>query len=586
MHDMPSGAASPAPRSPVPAGKAWRFLDANAGQVGRLVAALGVPEPIARALVNRSHADEETAARFLDPRLAGLRDPAAIPTMAVAVRRVWDAIRNSEPILVFGDYDVDGIASTALLTRVLRELGATVASFIPHRIDHGYGLTCGALRQAHGRHHPRLIITVDCGTGSVEAVELARELGVDVIVTDHHEPPAEPARALALLNPKAGGSPEDQILAGVGVAFKLAHALVKLGRSEGNRAALSLDLRRLLYLVALGTIADMVPLVGENRILASHGLDQMNRDMPVAIQALCEVSGIREVLTTYHIGFLLGPRINAAGRMDSPETALELLLCDQFEKAAPLAAELQDANEERKLIESEIESQALRQVEEQFDPASDFAIVASARGWHPGVVGIVASRLVGRFHRPAIVIGIDDEGKGKGSCRSIDGFDLVGHLGELSSMLVRHGGHPMAAGLEIQEQNIGEFRARMNDLARRSLNGRDLRPVLKLDAWLDPADIGEDLMGHIGRMMPFGLSNPTPVWACRGLQIERSAVVGRKHLKMQLRSNAQTLEAIAFGFAEREIPPGAVDVAFQLRRNHFNGQDTLQLQIEDIRPSA
>ncbi|MFO1491278.1 MAG: single-stranded-DNA-specific exonuclease RecJ [Kiritimatiellia bacterium] len=427
-------------------GKAWRYLEADGPLVDRLVAALRVPSPIARALVNRSHADEDSASRFLDPRLAGLNDPARLPAMAAAVQRIWKAVHGAETILVFGDYDVDGIASTALLARILRALGGRVASFIPHRIDHGYGLTCGALRQAHERHHPSLLITVDCGTGSVEAVALARELGVDVIVTDHHEPPAEPAPAFALLNPKAGGSPDDQILAGVGVAFKLAHALVKQGRSEGHRAALALDLRKYLYLVALGTIADMVPLVGENRILASHGLDQMNRDMPPGIHALCEVSGIREVLTTYHIGFLLGPRINAAGRMDSPETALELLLCDDFHAAMPLAAQLQEANEERKLIEGEIEVQALRQVEESFDPDRVFAIVAASRGWHPGVVGIVASRLVGRFHRPSIVIGIDDAGKGKGSCRSIDGFDLVGHLGELSAMLVRHGGHPMAAG--------------------------------------------------------------------------------------------------------------------------------------------
>lgn len=569
--------------APAPA-KRWITPEPDPAAVDRLAAEFRLPACVARVLVNRGHLSPEEAARHLHPKLDGLTDPFRLPGMRAAVDRVWAALDAGERILVFGDYDVDGVSSSALLTLVLRRLGADARNFIPHRIDDGYGLQVDSLLQCLERHAPRLIITVDCGTGSVAAVEEASRRGVDVVVTDHHEVSDRVAPALALVNPKLGPDADLHTLAGVGVAFKLCHAVVKTGRERGHAAAAALDLRHHLDLVALGTIADMVPLRGENRVLARAGLERLNRAPSTGMRALMGVAGIREQVGSYHVGFLLGPRLNAAGRMDHPEVALGLLLSDDADESFGIATDLDQANRERQAVEEQTVREALAQIAATHDPARDFAIVVAAREWHPGVIGIVASRIVQRYHRPTAVIAILPDGTGKGSCRSIEGFDFIEHLRRASGRLRKYGGHTMAAGLEVAEADIDAFRAEFNAAATATLAGRDLAPSLKIDAWIGPEEITETLYQETERLMPFGLGNPTPVWAVRALRVRNAAFVGaeKKHLKLTFHG-LPGVEAMGFGMGDRGLPDGAIDAVFHLRTNTFNGVTKLQLQLQDFK---
>ncbi len=570
--------------------RVWVEQEPVDGHVGAVADSLGLPLPLAKVLVRRIGSDPEQLKEFLAPEKHQLTDPFELPDMGKAVSRIWESLLANERILVFGDYDVDGVTSTAFLTRILRKLGGEVTWFIPHRIEDGYGLSVDTVRRCVERDHPKLIVTVDCGTGSVEAVEEARRLGVEVIVTDHHESGSgQVANAHAVVNPKVGNKESLKILAGVGVAFKLSHALIRYGREHEYPQSRTANMRPWMYLVALGTVADMVPLVGENRFLVRYGMEILNsRKREPGIQALIHATRIDQEITSYHVGFVLGPRINAAGRMGSPDRALRLLLTDSTREAQDLARRLDEANQKRQAIEEGIRLEAEETLQESFDPNSPGVIVVGKRGWHSGVVGIVASRLVRKYHRPAIVISIDErDGIGRGSCRSIEGFDLIAELGAVGDLLLKHGGHRMAAGLDVREQDLTAFRTAINERAKQVLADAELRPTQVIDGWVQIEDLTKEFLRAQERLMPFGHQNPVPVWALRRIRPHKMQKVGKegRHLRLVFHTPHGVQDAIVFGYGDREPPDGDIDIAFQLRRNVFRGEERLQLMVQDLRPS-
>lgn len=566
--------------------KVWKTAPCDENTALRVGKELSLHPALARVLVARGLTEKADIERFLNPRLSDISDPFLLPGMEKAVKRIAQAVDGGEPVVVFGDYDADGVSSTALMVQVLTRLGAAVTPFLPHRIEDGYGLGTDTLKRCLQQHKPKLVVTVDCGTGSVEAVEAARAEGVDVVVTDHHEPSGDVARAVAVVNPKLGSVEGAKVLAGVGVAFKLCHALVKQARARGGSKAGSIDLRDYLDLVGIGTIADVVPLIAENRILARHGLGVLNRTKSTGLKALIEVAGIAGPLDTYHVGFLLGPRLNAAGRLGDAQAALELLLTADVARARSLASQLDASNRERQSVEAKIVDEAMEEIDKTFKPSEDFALVVARRDWHPGVIGIVASRLVARYRRPAVVIALDESGMGRGSGRSIEGFNMIERLGQCTDLLLDFGGHTMAAGLDIKGEAVDAFRERLNRVAAEALAGADLRPVQPVDAWLGLDDVDKRFLEDLGRLRPFGLGNPTPVWAVRGVRVVgEPRIVGNGHLKMNVAAGADQREAIGFGLGEREIPEGELDLAFHLQMNRYMGRETLQLSIQDFRPS-
>ncbi len=565
--------------------KVWRTAAVEETAAVRLAGDLSVPLPFARLLASRGVADREAADAFLQPRLKSLSDPAELPGMAAAASAVWAAVDTGRRIAVYGDYDVDGVSATALVVRALRALGASVEPFLPHRLEDGYGLTPDTVERCIDLHRPSLIVTVDCGTNSADAVERAREKGVEVVITDHHQSSCAPAPAVAVVNPRL--APPGRVwsdLAGVGVAFKLAHAVLKLAREAGRAGADAVDLRDLLDLVALGTVADCVALTGENRVLVRHGLDVIRRAPSIGIRALMQVAGLKEDPDAWHIGFLLAPRLNAAGRLGTAEAALNLLLAADAGRAASIARDLDRANRERQELEQAIVAAAMERIDAQYDPARDFALVVADPDWHPGVIGIVASRLVARYHRPAVVIALNGEGGGRGSCRGIESVDLAAALRECSTLLGRCGGHAMAAGLDIEAKRVDEFRARFNEVVATRVNGRIPPPVQPVDAWLSLDEADESLLECIELARPCGQGNPAPVWAARDVEVEDWQVMKEKHVRMRVRQGPAVAQAVGFNLASRGRPDGPLDIAFELRRNTWNGRSSLQLQLRDFRP--
>ena len=567
--------------------KHWVTTPADEAATERLAGELGCPSPFARILVARGLGQPSEARRFLHPALRDLGDPFELPGMRAAAGAVWSALADGRPTVVYGDYDVDGLTATALLVGVLRKLGAQVEAFLPHRTDDGYGLVPETLDKCVERHHPGFLVTVDCGTNAAAAVERARAHGVDVVITDHHQPSGPPAPAVAVMNPRLGdpASPEFD-LSGVGVAFKLAHAVVKIGLERGSAAArgLASRLKDHLDLVVLGTVADCVPLRGENRIYVRHGLPLLDRPAGVGLRALREVAAVRGATDTYHVGFLLGPRLNASGRLGTAEKALELLMTDDPGRGRRLAEELDAANRERQAIERRIFEEARALIDARHAPELEPGIVIAHEGWHPGVIGIVASRLCGFYSRPSIVIALDGD-CGRGSCRSVEAVDLVACLRDCAAVLPRYGGHSMAAGLDVARDRIDELRRLFFEAIGRRVTLAALHPVLHVDAWIGLKEADDRLLKAMADLRPCGQGNPEPVWAVAGVRLLYPRKVGDRHLKMTVEQGGVRRDAIAFGFGDRPIPEGAADVAFELKENTWNGATSLQLHVRDIRSS-
>lgn len=551
----------------------------------QLANSLCIPLPIARLLVQRDIVDAESAEHFLHPRLSNMEDPFTLPDMHVAVDRIWTAVQRKQKITVHGDYDVDGVTSTALLVNVLGDLGAEASAFIPHREEDGYGLGLDNFKACISEHGTELMISVDCGTGSVEVADFAREVGVDLIVTDHHEPSGPVAQALAVVNPKLiEGDDPAKNLAGVGVAFKLCHALLLHAR-ERDIPTPDLDLRQYIDLVALGTVADIVPLIGENRALVRYGLRLMENTSNLGLKALMECAGVKPPITCYTLAFQLAPRINAVGRIGSAHRALDMLLCEDPATARELADLLDSENRERQGIEKQVLKSCLAQIDQDFDAERDFALVAAGKGWHRGVVGIVASRIMRRFHRPAIVIGVEG-GRGHGSGRSIEGFSLVRALEKCSDHLEKFGGHDMAAGLEIDADKIEDFRVEFNAVASDMLSLDDLVPKQHVDAWIEIEDVGPDLYEAQNMLAPFGSGNQPPVWAVSGVSfMEKPRQVGKGHLKALVGKGNTARDAIGFNMWREDLPEGPFDIAFKLDKNEFRGSISYQLVVFAIRPN-
>jgi single-stranded-DNA-specific exonuclease len=551
-----------------------------------LAGALGISPPLAQVLVSRGFRDVESAQQFLNPQLRRLSDPFELPDMAAAVDRVQVAIDpagTGQRVVIYGDYDVDGVTSSALLTRALHMAGATVDNFLPRRMDEGYGLSADGLARCLREYKPDLLLAVDCGTSSVDEIAELRKRGVDVIVLDHHEPLERLPDCVALVNPKrVGGEP----LASVGIAFKLAHALQKRGRNQGFAWANELDLREHLDLVAVGTVADMVPLTGENRILVQAGLERLPTSNKVGLRALMDIAGLSDDVTPYHIGFRIGPRLNAAGRVGDAMAALELLLTEDRTRAAELAKFLNDHNTERQRIEKQMVEEALEMARAEVDLERERVIVLAKKGWHIGVIGIVASRVLQEFYRPTVIIGIDN-GIGKGSCRSIAGFSMVEALSECAPLLERFGGHEMAAGLSVKAEKIPALRKALNEIAARTLHDEDLTSNVMIDTEVRLGELDGEFLDQLKKFEPFGADNPAPLFMVRGVRLRGAPrVVGnlpRGGLKFSVTDGETTTEAIWWGAGARELPMGEFDMAFAPELNQFRGVKTVQLKVKDVR---
>jgi single-stranded-DNA-specific exonuclease len=554
-----------------------------------LVAELRLPEPLCRILMQRGHTTADAIRHFMKPQVADLHDPWLLAGMEEAVQRLAAAVRKGERVMVHGDYDVDGICATALFTRVLRGLGADVEPFVPHRMTDGYDLGYAGVRRAV-ECGASLILTGDCGIVAFDAVAQAAAAGIDIIITDHHTPGARLPDAAAVINPnRADCTYPDRGLAGAGVAFKLCEALVTtLG---GDRDALLWQ----LDLVALATIADLAPLRGENRILAHYGLRVLRQTRCAGLRALMAHAGIDadRPISAGQVSHTLAPRINAVGRLGAATRGVRLLLTDDAAEADALAAEMETENRTRQALDRRILDEALAALERSFDPARDLGLVLSSADWHPGVIGIVASRVVERAHRPVILIAEDREtGRGRGSGRSIPAFHLYDAIHACAPLLERYGGHRQAAGLEVRLDRLDDFRQAFNEEARRALEGVELAPELGVDLEIGLHAATPELHRMLRHCGPFGLGNPQPVFVARdvGVAGHPREVGAGQHVKMLLAQGDARLPAIGFRLAARmrtvDVTRTRLDVAFQLHEETWNGRTELQARLLDVRPAT
>ena len=552
----------------------------DTGRALALARELGAPAAAAHALVNRGMESADAARRYLDPGIEELHDPFLLRDLDVAVPRIQQALAAGERIFVHGDYDVDGITSTFLLYSVLRDLGGRVEVRIPHRTRDGYGLSVEAMLEAR-RRGCGLVITVDCGVTAVEAVARGRELGLDTIITDHHEPPAVLPAAVAVVNPRRSGCAYPfKALAGVGVTFKLAQALLR-GRGGLEQASEFLDV------VALGTIADVVPLVGENRVLARLGLARLNQTRRIGMKALMEVAGLAgRPVTSGQVAFVLAPRINAGGRMGNAEQGLRLLLARDAAEARDLAQSLEDDNQRRRKYDEEALAEAAQRVESELGWPDCASILLWSESWHAGVIGIVASRLVERFQRPAVLVALDGE-RGRGSGRSLPGLDLNAVLADCSDLLEAYGGHAFAAGLTVHRSRLPELRERLERLVGERLSADACVPRLTIDADVNLAECDFGLVDWLERMSPHGLDNPEPLFQAADLAVESVTTVGQgRHLRLSVRDGTGSAEAIGFGLgarAEEVGRAGRCTLAFVPTRNEWMGETRLQLKVRGVR---
>ena len=560
---------------------------------GQLANALKISPLLAQCLVNRGFSELEHITNFLQPRLKNLADPFLLPNLAAAVDRLFQARERKESLVIFGDYDVDGVTSTALLREIFKALGWQANSYLPHRVEEGYGLSQDGVENCLKKFPTTLLLAVDCGSTAVASIAWLRERGVDVIVLDHHQVSSPAPAAAALVNPQLGKNDSSPAvpfteLCSAGLAFKLAHALVKRGRELNLPGFADYDLRPLLDLVALGTIADIVPLVGENRLLVSAGLERLNTTQRPGLVALKKIAQCAAPIGTYEVGFQLAPRLNASGRLETAEESLRLLLARDAAEATPIAQALDMRNRERQKIERSIVDEVIGAVRAKFNPETDFVIVEGQLLWHIGVVGIVASRVLQEFYRPTIIIG-GEGGEWRGSGRSIAGFDLAAALRECNDLLLRHGGHAMAAGLSIAAPNLDAFRTRLNDHARRTLKPEDLQSPLRLDGEVGLGELTHERLAELERLRPTGQGNPYVQFCARNLSHQRPLQrmgADKKHVKMWVTDGAGAHEAVWWGAGNGSLPVGKFDLAFAPQINQFNGKRTIQLKVLDWRTTA
>jgi single-stranded-DNA-specific exonuclease len=523
--------------------------------------------------------EERQARDFLFPRLRDLRDPLEIAGIQSAVERIFQAIDGGEIVALYGDYDVDGVTSVALLERVLKAFGANVRTFLPHRLEEGYGLSEEGVSRCLALHSPKLLVALDCGTTAANRISEIEAGGIDVVVVDHHESKGPLPVCRAFVNPKTGTT--YHYLCTAGLVFKVCHALLRARRLP------DFDLKKYLDLVALATIADLVPLVDENRTFVHHGLRQLEKTEWVGLRALMDVASVTPPIRPSHISFRLGPRLNAAGRVGVAQDALDLLLAVDLEKASLLARSLDWQNRDRQSVEQKTLDEVLQQLARTFVPERDAAIVVGSRGWHPGVVGIVASRLTKQFHRPSVVIGFDDSGEGKGSGRSVPGLSIVKALEECGEYLTQFGGHEMAAGVRIGFNQLESFAAAFEAAARRRLTPDLLKPRLVLDAELTGRDINLRFLNCHDMLQPFGIGNPQPLFFIRSVApAGEPRLLKEKHRLFTLRHGSSLFSAIHFNGARFPLPKPPWDIAFYLEANNYQSRVQLQLHVEALRSSG
>lgn len=560
----------------------WLVNRTNTEFLGYLAKTASISPLLAQVLVNRGIKDVDAINAFINPSLGDLHDPFLLPDMLKAVGRIKSAVDRNETVFVHGDYDADGLTATAILIYTLNRLGVKTFYHIPNRIIEGYGLSSTGIQKAKDCGAD-LIITVDCGITSEAEVLTARSLGMDVIITDHHEPPERLPDAAAVIDPHRRDSEYPfKYLAGVGVAYKLIQAIIiELGvKSEVLRA------EELLDIVALGTIADSVPMVGENRVFVAYGIEKMNNGpFRQGIEAMKETAGIDKQLSSGHLSFTLIPRINAAGRLDDAGEVVRLLLTEDAGVARGIAGLLEEQNRKRKKIEGDVLKSAL----DMIDPDKlDYAIILSSPDWHQGVIGIVASRLVDMFYRPVFLFSEKDSVV-KGSCRGIPPFNLYKAIEQCSELLLSFGGHRQAAGLTMSTDNFDAFRKKMNTMAGEMLSDEELIPVLGIDAAVHFSDINFNLVNELSLLEPFGFSNREPVFGSKGVEIVNHRIVGNNHLKMQLKQKAVHVDTIGFnlgGYISNMGDSASLDIAFVPGINEWNGTRNLQLNLKAIRPSG
>ena len=566
----------------------WSLAPSQPLLTGQLIRELPLSPLMAQCLVNRGVASKAEVSEFLNPKLKLLADPFLIPNMDAAVERLWKTRENNERLLIYGDYDVDGVSSTALLTEMLTELGWTVQPYLPGRFDDGYGLSAEALEKCIEQFETDVVLAVDCGSTAVEAIEFLNERQIDILVLDHHQVSDPPPKPLAMVNPQLSDDyPNFQELCSVGLAFKLAHALVKRGRQEGLQKERDLDLRQYLDLVALGTVADLVPLTGENRKLVRSGLEQLGETDRPGVVALKNVANVSKPVTVFNVGFHLGPRLNAAGRMDNPDASLNLLLAKDRYEAEKAAETLNNHNDERRKIERDISTQAVESVRKRFDPKNDFVIVEGNMEWHLGVIGIVASRVMREFYRPTFILASDGDGW-KGSARSIEGFDLAEAMRGCDDLLNDHGGHAMAAGVSVKPGRLDAFRERINEIAKKTIIPNMFQPPLKLDAGTDLSELTLVHIEEMSQLEPLGQGNPEIQLLVAELTLSSPLYrMGRdkQHAKFWVTDEHGACEVVAWNLKPEDEPQDTFDIAVAPQINDFNGRRSVQLKLIDWRPA-
>ncbi|HBJ84328.1 MAG TPA: single-stranded-DNA-specific exonuclease RecJ [Verrucomicrobiales bacterium] len=557
----------------------WLLKPAVEG-AAELAADMGVSPLMAQLLVQRGITTVEQARDFLVPKLASLGDPTVLPEMNQAVERMLRAVDNQENVVLYGDYDVDGVTSMALMHLILKAYGLNTHLFLPTRMEEGYGLSHDGIAKCYEQFgKPDLLIALDCGTTSLGEVAKLRADGVDCVIVDHHElsPQGRPD-CLALVNPKLGK--DHHYFCTAGLVFKVSHALLKARMLENY------DLKETLDLVALGTVADLVPLIDENRLLVRRGLEALAQTTRHGLKALKQIAGVEGLVQTHHVGFRLGPRLNAAGRLDTAATALNLLLADNDALGTELAEQLEAHNKDRQNVEHAVHAEAEAMLANIGEIDKVSAIVLGSRKWHPGVIGIVASRISRLCHRPTILVSIDENGIGKGSGRSIPGFSLVAAIEICTEHLLGGGGHAMAAGISVKEGNIDAFRTAFQNAAREALSKEEMTAVLELDAEVRLRDLSLNFFESYKLLEPFGQKNTEPLFLCRRVTPRLPGrTMKEKHLRIMLTQDGASMEARWFNAPIGKLPPAPWDVAMRIQRGWFRGVEQWQLTLEAVRSS-